>query len=177
MKINTLTKISVVILGLIVLPVAIAAQKNAPNVSRAPTSGSYAPAGQFLETWVEHNMFQNKGKSNEVKGMIIHAVVAVQNAQNDRCQMRVGFFYDNGTALSGNQTGFKSSTGKVVAYKDFTPPYPKTEYNDFQVFVPYTALNMDAGQSKLKFQMFMYDYQSDKTFARSQFVKFTINQN
>lgn len=176
MKRNILTKLSIAILGLIILPLAVAAQKNAPNVSRAPSNASAIPAGQFLEIWVEHNMVQNKGKSNETKGMVIHSVVAVQNAQNDRCQMRVGFFYENGTALSGNQTGFKSNTGKVVAYKDFTPVYAKTDYNDFQVFVPYTALNMDAGQSKLKFQMFMYDYQSDKTFARSQFTNFTINQ-
>jgi hypothetical protein len=176
-KRKLLSKISIAFLGLILLPVAIAAQKNAPNVSRPPSSVSVIPAGQFNETWVEHNMYQNKGKSNEVKGMVIHTWITVQNAQNDRCQMRVGFFYENGTALTGSQTGFKSSTGKVVAYKDFTPLYLKADYTDFQIFVPYTALNMDAGQSKLKLQLFMYDYQSDKTFARSQFVNFTINQN
>ncbi len=171
------TKLFIVILGLMILPVAVVAQKNAPNVtSRNPSNVSVLPVGQFLETWVEHNMYQNRGKSNEIKGMVIHAQFSVQNAQNDRCQMRIGFFYDNGTALTGNQTGFKSKTGKVVAYKDFTPVYARADYSDFQVFVPYTALNMDAGQSKLKLQLFMYDYQSDKTFSKSQFVNFTINQ-
>ena len=171
-----LRKLTFTILGLMVFSVAVAAQKNAPNVSKATPANAGMPAGQFSETWVEHNMLQNKGKPNEIKGMVVHAKFSVQNALNDRCQMRIGFFYDNGKPLMGNQTGFKSTAGTVVAYKDFTPTYERADYADFQIFVPYTALNMDAGQSKLKLQLFMYDYQSNKIFSKSQFVSFTINQ-
>ena len=176
MKKNLLTKISIIILGLIILPVAVTAQKNAPNVPGKNPPNIGTAAGQFSNTWVEYNMVQNKGKQNEIKGMVIHSQFSVQNALNDRCQLRAGFYYDNGKALAGNLTGFKSSTGNVVAYKDFTPVNQRTDYSDFQIFVPYAALNMDAGLAKLKLQLFLFNYRSNQVFSKSQFVNFTINQ-
>jgi hypothetical protein len=165
-----LPTISLIILGGLI-PITAAAQQNAPNVApRQNAPNANAPAGKFEDIWSEHNMTYN-GR----KGMIIHVKFNVQNALNKPSKLVASFQYNDGRGLKGNEAAYQNVEGGAIATKNFTPPYAISNYSDFQIFMPYAALNMGSGKSALRFRLSLYDVNAKKHFAYSGFVNFTVS--
>jgi hypothetical protein len=166
-----LPTISLIILGGLI-PITAAAQQNAPNVApRQNAPNANPPTGKFEDIWSEHNMTFN-GR----KGMIIHVKFNVMNALNKPSKLVASFQYNDGRPLKGNDAAFQSADGNAMAYKNFTPTYASANYNDFQLFMPYAALNMGDGKAALRFRLSLYDVNVKKHFAYSGFINFNYSK-
>jgi len=64
--------------------------------------------------------------------------------------LAIYFETKEGVKLKSETTGFKSNSGQLAAYREITPGYASTDYNDLQVFIPYSAFNLTTGRHDLK---------------------------
>jgi hypothetical protein len=128
------------------------------------------PEATFESARIVHNVTVN-GK----KGMRVHAKFSVRYGLNVPCRMIAYFYYDDGTALESGDKNYSSAEGKVSARTFFTPQYDPAVYNDLQLFVPYSALNMEAGEEyDLKFYLALYDNDGGRFFGKSGWYKFHL---
>ena len=110
------------------------------------------------------------------KGMRIHAHFTVKYAEGVRCRLIAYFFFDDGeppTALDSANPKYTTDKGKVSADTFFTPAYDPAEYKDLQIFIPYSALNMERGDDyDLQFYLALYDTEGKRFFGKSGWYKF-----
>ncbi len=93
------------------------------------------------------------------------------------CRLIAYFFNDDedGSPVLANDPKYKDADGGVSAHADFTPQYDPAQYNDLQIFVPYSALNLEeSGEYNLKFYLALYDKEGKRFFGKSGWYKFTM---
>src|SRR4051812_9717241 len=91
------------------------------------------------------------------KGMRIHAKFRVKYGYNVPCRIIAYFFDADGTALEAADKKHSTDQGKVSVSTLFTPKYDPAVYTDLQLFMPYSALNMESGEEyNLKFYLALY---------------------
>jgi hypothetical protein len=140
-----------------------------------PSNPSNNPAnaivsGNFQDGWIEHNEIEN-GR----KGMRVHVRFVVTNGKGVPCRMIAYFLYEEGKALRAVDPKYRTTTGTVSASENLTPTYDAATFDNFRVFVPYDALNMGPGKSRLKFNLELYDNTQRRFFAKSDFYHFTYS--
>jgi hypothetical protein len=137
-----------------------------PNVSIAPDD----PEATFQSARIAHNV-----TVNGAKGMRVHAKFLVRYGYDVRCRMIAYFYYDNGAPLKSADKNYSTTDGQVSARVFFTPKYDPAQYNDLQLFVPYSALNMESGaQYDLKFYLALYDNEGQRFFGKSTWYRFRL---
>jgi hypothetical protein len=142
---------------------------SAPAVSNYLTAPD-DPEATFQGARIVHNV-----TVNGVVGMRVHAKFTVRYGYDVRCRMIAYFYYDDGTPLKSADKNYSTSDGQVSARAFFTPQYDPAVYNDLQLFVPYEALNMEAGNEyDLKFYLALYDNEGQRTFGKSGWYKFQL---
>jgi hypothetical protein len=145
------------------LPVAAAAPPNNPIDN--PISG------KFEEAWAEDNVTVN-GRV----GMRIHAKFLVNDGLKRECRLVAEFQYKDGRQLKGNEDEYKSAEGSAMATKDFMPKYVNARYNDFQVFMPYDALNMKRGvKANLRVRLSLYAADTNTWIGESTYLYFSYS--
>jgi hypothetical protein len=110
--------------------------------------------------------------------MRIHIKFRVKNALSTPCKM-VAYFYDEDEEpLEADENSkYRTTEGYVSASLDFTPSYNDAAYNDFQLYVPYEALNLEANpgdQYHLKFFLQVHDVSRRRSFAKSGWYEFSL---
>lgn len=129
------------------------------------------PVATYQGARIVHNVTV-KGK----KGMRVHAKFTVKHGLDVACTMIAYFYYDDedNTPLTAGNPNYRTRDGNVSGQTNFTPAYDPAVYNDLQIFVPYDALNMDSGESDLKFYLALYDKEGERFFGRSGWYKFRL---
>ena len=137
-----------------------------PIVSIAPDD----PEATFQGARIVHNV-----TVDGVKGMRVHAKFFVRYGYDVRCRMIAYFYYDDGAPLKSADKQYSTTDGQVSARVFFTPKYDPAVYNDLQLFVPYDALNMEAGaEYNLKFYLALYDNEGERFFGKSTWYRFSL---
>jgi hypothetical protein len=116
-------------------------------------------------------------KVNGQVGMRVHANFTVKYALDTPCQLIAYFYYDgpDNIALEAGDPKYRSKNGKVSAYVNFTPGYDPAVYKDLQIFIPYSALNMEGGETHdLKFYLALYQKDGSLFFGKSGWYKFQL---
>jgi hypothetical protein len=111
------------------------------------------------------------------KGMRIHANFRVRYGQGVPCMLIAYFYFDDedGKPLKAADPKYSTKSGNVYAHVNFTPAYDPAEYKDLQLFVPYSALNMESGDDyDLKFFLSLYDKEGERFFGKSGWYKFHL---
>jgi len=111
------------------------------------------------------------------KGMRVHAKFTIKHGLDVSCKMIAYFYYDDedNTPLKAGDARYRTKTGNVSAYTNFTPAYDPAVYNDLQIFIPYEALNMESGEEyDLKFYLALYDTEGERFFGKSGWYKFKL---
>ena len=114
---------------------------------------------------------------NGQKGMRIHAKFRVRYGLHVPCSLIAYFFYDDAAnnPLRSNDAKYRDKAGNVSAQANFTPAYDPAVYDDLQIFVPYSALNMAHGRNfDLKFYLALYDKDGGRFFGKSGWYKFKL---
>jgi hypothetical protein len=128
------------------------------------------PEATFQGARVVHNVVVDGEK-----GMRIHAKFTVKYGYDVRCRMIAYFYYADGNKLKSADKNYSTSEGQVSARVYFTPKYDPAVYNDLQLFVPYEALNMEAGEEyDLKFYLSLYDNEGERFFGKSGWYNFHL---
>ncbi|MGC2235786.1 MAG: hypothetical protein WA584_06470 [Pyrinomonadaceae bacterium] len=140
-----------VLLGLVLLTTAVAANTTLPTKKARGESSSVlpttlVPSASFKRMWIDYDVTQGG-----VKGMRIHTHFEVYNMKGIEGYLALYFQYRDGTSLKDNNNEFDSSEGTVAAYEAITPAYnPTTVYEDLDIFMPYSELDLEDGDYKLK---------------------------
>jgi hypothetical protein len=128
------------------------------------------PEATFQGARIVHNVTV-KGQI----GMRVHAKFTVRYGYDVPCRMIAYFYFDDGTPLESGDANYRTADGKVSARTNFTPKYDPAVYNDLQLFVPYSALNMEEGDVyDLKFYLALYDNEGERFFGKSGWYKFQL---
>lgn len=114
--------------------------------SNKAASNKLAPSGEFEKIWADHSIYEHKEK-----GIRIHAKFDARNLKGKECRVNAYFYFASGKALKDFNEKFKTTNGNVAMNKEFTPSYASSTFNDFQLFMPYSELHMEAGEHNLKF--------------------------
>ncbi len=92
------------------------------------------PRAAFRDVWMEHSVW-----FGGEKGMMIHAAFEIHNSQHREFQA-IAFFHSDdtrGEPVPTDADGFRTTDKSLCVSKRFTPPYQFTEFEDFQLFLPY----------------------------------------
>ena len=150
--------------------------KAARNVSAKPAAPPMLvvddPEAIFEDARIVHNVTV----AGE-KGMRVHAKFRVKYGKGVACSMIAYFYYDDSdnTPLKAGDRNYRTKDGNVSAHTNFTPAYDPAVYNDLQIFVPYSALNMDSGDTyDLKFYLSLYDKEGERFFGKSPWYRFKL---
>jgi hypothetical protein len=121
------------------------------------------PGAQVQNLWVDHNMYDEHNRA----GMLIHLQFAIQNLQNIDCSAVAYFYTADGQPLMDYNGQYLTADGQVGAAVNFRPGYSSTEYNDFQMFLPYDELHLESGQWALMFRVNLFDMSTGQVLAAS----------
>lgn len=115
-----------------------------------PGTAGGSPASKatatFDKIWVDYDVTDN-GR----KGMRIHVKFSAFHMKGIDSYVAVYFEKKDGEKLKTTNTTYKSKSGQVALYKSLNPAYdPETVYNDLQLFMPYSELNLGTGRFDLK---------------------------
>ena len=127
------------------VPITTETKPTNTNTPKSESTNTNAPKGKFEKVWVDHSVFEDKKK-----GMRIHAAFDVSNLKGKKCRANVYFYFASGKALKDLNNKFNTTDGNVAMNEEFSPPYENSTYKDFQLFMPYDELHMEAGKSSLK---------------------------
>jgi len=110
------------------------------------TSTKDAPHGTFDKLWIDYNVSEN-----DVKGMKIHVKFTAYEMLNMDAYLAIYFEFDDeiGGYLRDKNSKYNSTAGEVAVYKSIKPLYNPAVYNDLEVFMPYSELDLDPGEYDL----------------------------
>jgi hypothetical protein len=161
------------LLSLVLLTTAASAKAFVHPANEAANSSAVtaiAPGVSFGRIWVDYDVTQG-GET----GMRIHVNFTVTDMKNIPGYLAIYFQTKDGTPLEDSNGKFDSSDGTVAVYREIAPGFAKTVYEDYQVFMPYTELDLDDGDYTLKMDVDVI-YKEGGMVGHLTFHEFTYNQ-
>lgn len=143
------------------------------ELNHALTIAPLAPTATFESARVVHRV-----KHNNKWWMRIHVKFRVKNGLSTPCRL-IAYFHDEDDEPleASDDPNYRTTNGYVSAWKDFTPSYNDAAYNDFQLHIPYNALNLDQDPGNaydLKFYLAASDEYNKRIFAKSGWYEFSV---
>ena len=104
------------------------------------------PSASFDKLWVDYDITEDG-----LKGMRIHIKFTTYQMKDMDAYLAIYFEYSNeqGGTLKDKNGKFNSTAGDVALYKSINPQYDPAVYDDLQVFMPYSELDLDPGSYEL----------------------------
>lgn len=109
-----------------------------PNVN-------FEPSASFQRMWIDYGVTEG-GRT----GMRIHTDFKVFNMKGIGGYLALYFQERDGTSLPDTNGKFNSANDTVAVYREITPGYATTVYEDYAVFMPYDELDLDYGNYQLR---------------------------
>lgn len=133
--------------------------------------GAYAQRSATINrTWYESNIMRN-GK----RGMNVYADISVSGMRGEIMECVVFFYDSNYKYIKTSYSGYCSSDNSVCVYARTTPVYDSSRYSEYGLFIPYDAMNLQAGSNTYYYKFFVRDVNSNyNVLASSIFTQFTM---
>lgn len=104
-------------------------------VSTKNTNNGTKGSAVVNKVWIEHNTTMN-----DKSGITIHTDLNVKGMKGKKIEV-LSYFYDSGkNKMMGGVTGYKTQSGQVSHSYTTTPSYESSHWEDFKLFIPYSAL-------------------------------------
>jgi hypothetical protein len=129
------------------LVVVMASSVNANNIYShfgQAAKASVSPRAVFDKLWIDYDITEDG-----VKGMRIHVKFTVYEMKFVDSYMAIFFENDKDNRLRDKNKKFNSSGGDVALYKSIKPEYDPAVYDNLQIFMPYSELDLDPGKYAL----------------------------
>ena len=110
-----------------------------------PRTTNSKPSAAFKDLWIDYGITEDG-----VNGMRIHLKFTAYAMRNLNSYVAIYFVDSDGKYLKDNNNKFTSTSGEVAVYKELTPGYDPTDFNDLTVFMPYSELDLPNGNWDLK---------------------------
>ncbi|MEP6900433.1 MAG: zinc ribbon domain-containing protein [Actinomycetota bacterium] len=107
---------------------------------------------KFSKVWVDYNKTETDGL-----GMWVHLKFEVTNLKGVDSHVIIYFQKSDGTSLNNGTGDYRASDGRVAAIKDLKPGFDTTVYEDLEIFMPYSQLNLTSGKYNLKMDIDLTD--------------------
>src|SRR4030095_12721084 len=107
---------------------------------------NFTPGASFDKLWIDYDVYDNG-----IKGMKIHVKFTAYEMKEMDAFLAIYFQSDdeNATWLMDKNSKYNSSDGYVAVYRNIKPQYDPAVYNDLDVFMPYSELDLDQGEYDL----------------------------
>jgi len=115
-----------------------------PSFSQSGGSGSSSESASFEKVWIDYNITEDG-----LKGMRIHLKFKTYSMKGMDAYAAIYFEGDNGDILKDRNDKFNSTAGDVAVYKSIKPDYDPAVYDDLQIFMPYSELDLNPGKYDL----------------------------
>jgi hypothetical protein len=122
------------------------------------TTNTPAPSSinaTFDKVWVDYDV-----TSGGQRGMRIHTKFSVSGMKGVAGFLRIRFQKADGTYLKSSDGNYEDDEGSVAAEDNIKPGYEPTDYNDFDVFIPYNEFHLGPGKYDLKMDIDLMDASS-----------------
>lgn len=113
------------------------------------------PSVVFDRAWVDYDVMEQG-----VEGMRIHAKFKVYQLKGVASWLKIRFMRPDESFLLDKNGKYYDTTDKekIAVFKKITPGFDVTEYNDLNVFMPYSELDLPNGTYNLKMDIdLVYD--------------------
>jgi len=132
------------------------------------------PTGKINDVTIEHNVMKDG-----VKGMKILVDFEVQNMKGSDVFCSIYFYHKDGSKLLDSNKSYWSADGQVSVGENIKPGYDNTTYNDFELFIPNSEIEVGSGKHELKFfcELFQKSSTSWESVTSSDWQNFTIENN
>lgn len=116
------------------------------SVAKKKATLASDPRAVLDSAWVDYDVRQD----GEL-GMRLHFKFSTYNLKDRAALVAVYFFYNDAksTNLKDRNGNFASASGNVAAYYDIKPNYDEAIYDDVQIFMPYSELELAPGKYEL----------------------------
>ena len=102
-------------------------------------------AAQISDITFEHNVYKNN-----VKGMKVLVDFTVQGMKDGAGRCVAYFYYPDGSVVKDTNKSYCTTTGETSSGSDFKPGYDNAKYTDFEIFIPYSELEVPSDVRDLK---------------------------
>ncbi len=101
------------------------------------------PKATFDKIWVDYDITEENQK-----GMRIHLKFTATGMKNMDAYVAIYFEYNDevGGYVKDKNQKYNSTEGDAALYKSIKPAYDPADYNDLQLFMPYSELDLEPGE-------------------------------
>lgn len=111
-----------------------------------PRTTTTRPSAVFKDLWVDYDV--TEGGQN---GMRIHVKFTTYNMRNLNSYLAIYFLNSRTSSpLKDRNNKLASTSGDVAVYREMTPIYDATDFNDLTVFMPYDEFDLGDGNWDLE---------------------------
>ena len=146
------------------------------NVAIALNQEPLKATGKFNNMRVEHNVFKDG-----FKGMKIFLDFSVQDMKGVKGNCSVYFYYENGgKAIKDTNGRYHTTDGYAAVSRSITPDSYDALYEDFEIFMPYSELEVGSGKHNLKLYCLIWENPTTsaaRSIATSSTYFFTLTKD
>jgi hypothetical protein len=114
----------------------------------APIKNTLTPSAAFKKIWVDYDVTET-GR----RGMRIHTAFKTFGMKGVSSYLQIKFLTRDGKPLMDNNGEFDHVDGSVAAFGVLKPGYDPAVYEDFDIFMPYSELDLPSGRHQLKMKV------------------------
>jgi hypothetical protein len=114
----------------------------------APVNNTFTPSATFQKIWVDYGVTE-AGRI----GMRIHTAFKTFGMKGVSSYLQIRFQTRDGKALMDKNGEFDHQDGSVAAFGVLKPAYDPAVFEDFEVFMPYSELDLPSGRHQLKMKV------------------------
>lgn len=119
------------------------------------------------KVWMEHNVTKG-GKL----GMVVHADFTVNGLKGEKVDCTAYFYDKYKNNLKTTYNGYKTVTGKACTWSYGNVTYDNSRWKDFDNFIPYEAMNLEAGRHEYYCKVVICDTDNN-ILGDSEYYSFT----
>lgn len=125
------------------------------------------PKAKIIEVTRKSNVWRD-----EEKGMVIHVKFETLFMKDRQGRATAWFYYEDGEKLQDENDTYCTPSGQVSCGEDFEPSYKESNYNGFELFIPYRELHLSSGSTDLKLRVGIFC--EHEKLATSDYLSFTM---
>ncbi|MFR9503529.1 MAG: WG repeat-containing protein [Rikenellaceae bacterium] len=121
----------------------------------------------YSDIWIEHNLLDG-----DDLGMSVHMELTLLNLKGKTLNVTLTFVNEDGDLIVDKDGEYCNAEGSVEGREDVVVNYDRSQYDDFQIFIPYKEMHLENGDHDLQLRLSTVD--GDKEWVKSAAFTFSM---